>query len=288
MAHIRTWDAQTAANNNSSSPDGAPEGMAPSGVNDTIRENMRAVAAQFKQSEWVDFGDILAGPAGGSTPISGTQFSLSGTLTATYNVGRRIRLLDTVGTLYGTITESSQSSAECKVTVALDSGSLTATITGVEVGILSASNRSRPAARLLLASASSGQIIPHNSATNLSFDTVTDDTESMLSLSVITIPAGVHHVRINARVTYKAATSGGRWLYPLLNGSRDFAGAAENNAGYLGGLLTLSAVQVSTGIISVSSGDTINITTLQTSGASLTATTSAGTGSSWVSVEIVD
>lgn len=34
--------SETAASNNSASPDGAPEGMAPSGVNDSIRENMAA------------------------------------------------------------------------------------------------------------------------------------------------------------------------------------------------------------------------------------------------------
>lgn len=43
MANVSQWDT-TAANNNSASPDGAPEGMSPAGVNDTIRENMAAIA----------------------------------------------------------------------------------------------------------------------------------------------------------------------------------------------------------------------------------------------------
>jgi hypothetical protein len=46
MAEIKDWDV-AAANNNDPSPDGAPEGMAPSGVNDVIRENM-AVLARWK------------------------------------------------------------------------------------------------------------------------------------------------------------------------------------------------------------------------------------------------
>lgn len=43
MSDVSTWDT-TAANNNSASPDGFPEGMAPAGVNDSSREVMAAVA----------------------------------------------------------------------------------------------------------------------------------------------------------------------------------------------------------------------------------------------------
>jgi len=46
MADVKTWNT-SAASNNSASPDGAPEGMAPSGLNDTIRENMSAVARWY-------------------------------------------------------------------------------------------------------------------------------------------------------------------------------------------------------------------------------------------------
>lgn len=42
MADIQTWST-TAASNNSAAPDGFPEGMAPSGVNDAAREVMAAV-----------------------------------------------------------------------------------------------------------------------------------------------------------------------------------------------------------------------------------------------------
>lgn len=42
MAEVHTWSG-TAANNDSSPPDGAPEGMAPSAVNDVIREVMAAI-----------------------------------------------------------------------------------------------------------------------------------------------------------------------------------------------------------------------------------------------------
>lgn len=46
MAELKDWNA-AAASNNGTPPDGAPEGMAPSAVNDVIRENM-AVLARWK------------------------------------------------------------------------------------------------------------------------------------------------------------------------------------------------------------------------------------------------
>lgn len=43
MSNVSQWST-TAASNNSASPDGWPESMAPSGVNDSARENMAALA----------------------------------------------------------------------------------------------------------------------------------------------------------------------------------------------------------------------------------------------------
>lgn len=47
MAELKDWNV-AAASNNGTPPDGAPEGMAPSAVNDTMRENM-AVLARWKK-----------------------------------------------------------------------------------------------------------------------------------------------------------------------------------------------------------------------------------------------
>lgn len=46
MSNISSWSA-TAASNNSAPPNGAPEGMAPSTVNDVMRENMAAVSKWY-------------------------------------------------------------------------------------------------------------------------------------------------------------------------------------------------------------------------------------------------
>ena len=42
--------SETAGGNNAASPNGAPEGMAPSGVNDTIREIMAAIKRDWNRS----------------------------------------------------------------------------------------------------------------------------------------------------------------------------------------------------------------------------------------------
>lgn len=49
MSNISQWDI-SAANNNSAPPDGAPEGMAPSGVNDVMREIQAAVSRWQKDT----------------------------------------------------------------------------------------------------------------------------------------------------------------------------------------------------------------------------------------------
>ena len=46
MSEVKSWDT-SAANNNSASPNGWPENMAPSGVNDSARENMAAIARLY-------------------------------------------------------------------------------------------------------------------------------------------------------------------------------------------------------------------------------------------------
>lgn len=47
MSEVQSWSS-TAASNNSASPDGWPESMAPSGINNSARENMAAIARWYK------------------------------------------------------------------------------------------------------------------------------------------------------------------------------------------------------------------------------------------------
>ena len=135
MSDIKTWSA-SAANNNAASPNGFPEGMAPSGVNDAAREVMAGVRRWYEDAQWIDFGHA-------PVYVSATSFTVATDVTAVYSAGRRLRLGDTM-TLYGTVTASNYTTPNTTVTVTLDSGSLSGSLSGVALAILTASNVSFP------------------------------------------------------------------------------------------------------------------------------------------------
>lgn len=120
---VGKWST-TAANNNATPPDGWPEGMAPSAVNDAARENMAAIRTLVSDLQYVDLDN---------TPsyLSATSFSL-GTADATnWEVGRRVKLFDAT-TLYGVITSVSATFVQ----VRLDSGALTSSLSSAALSIL--------------------------------------------------------------------------------------------------------------------------------------------------------
>lgn len=119
MSNIKNWST-TALNNNAAAPDGFPEGMAPSDVNNACREVMAAVRVQYDDSEWRDWGHTV-------TYGSATTFSTSvgdGDTTAIYHTTRRVKAVGTItGTIYGAIS-GSVFTTNTTVTVVWDSGSL--------------------------------------------------------------------------------------------------------------------------------------------------------------------
>lgn len=125
----------TAANNNSAVPNGFPEGMAPSGVNDSARQVMAAIREWYETAEWINLGYT-------PTYIGATSFSVTGDKTTTFQVGRRVKAYGTTPfTIYGTIATSVYASVTT-VTVTWDSGSLDGTLSKVWVGISSVTNPS--------------------------------------------------------------------------------------------------------------------------------------------------
>lgn len=134
MADISDWST-TAASNNATPPDGAPEGMAPSGVNDVIRELMAAVRRWYEDAQWVNLGLT-------HTRISSSSFSLTGDYTDIYEVGRRVKMTGSADG-YGTISASSYSAPD--TTVTLSTNTVPATLATVSVGIISATNSAVPA-----------------------------------------------------------------------------------------------------------------------------------------------
>ena len=120
----------TPGSNNSPSPNGFPEGMAPSGVNDSARQVMAEVRKWYEEAEWIDYGHD------GLTYVGTTQFRVTGDQTGVYAVNRRVRAIGTTPfTVYGTITASSFSSPNTTVTVTWDSGSLDNTLSEIAVSI---------------------------------------------------------------------------------------------------------------------------------------------------------
>lgn len=83
----------------------------------------------------------IAGPT--PTYVGTTQFTLVGDQTTVFHVGRRVKTLNSGGTKYGTITESTYTSLTT-ITVALDSGALDSGLSSVQYGLLSAIDNSIP------------------------------------------------------------------------------------------------------------------------------------------------
>ena len=65
MSEVQSWSS-TAASNNSASPDGWPESMAPSGINNSARENMAAIARWFKDGN----GSLTSGGSNNAYTLS--------------------------------------------------------------------------------------------------------------------------------------------------------------------------------------------------------------------------
>lgn len=126
----------TAASNSATPPDGWPEGQAPSTVNDCAREMMASIRTGMQDLQFIDQGDS-------PTFISSTKFSVPGNLTASYQIGRRLKLSD-ASTLYGTIIDTSGSAASTTVTMRMDGGNLTGSLTAVSVSVISQQNPSLP------------------------------------------------------------------------------------------------------------------------------------------------
>lgn len=202
MASISTWST-TAANNNGTPPNGAPEGMNPSAVNDVIRENMAQVRTQMEGAEWFNWGDTV-------TYVSATSFTISGDVTSRYHTGRRIKATDS-STLYGVISSSSYGAPNTTVNVTLDSGALSGSLTSVALGILSSSNDAIPsglnAAKIADGSVSNaeyqrlngvtGAIQTQLDAKQASVDTGTNNVKAGTS-ALSSLTSGTHNTAVGA------------------------------------------------------------------------------------------
>lgn len=102
------------------------ENQAPSTVNDSARALMADVRTWYNDYEWRDWGHTV-------TYASATTFTVATDVTSIYVVNQPIRCTDAT-TLYGKVASRSYSAPNTTVTVTLDSGSLSASLTAVSLG----------------------------------------------------------------------------------------------------------------------------------------------------------
>jgi hypothetical protein len=127
VSDIKKWSL-SAGGNSDAAPDGFPEGMPPSGVNDAAREVMAAVRRFYDEYEWRDFDDT-------PTYASDVSVTVTGDKTAKYHQHRRVKIVGDMGTAYGSISSSSFST-NTRISIAFDSSaSLTQTLSSLLVGL---------------------------------------------------------------------------------------------------------------------------------------------------------
>lgn len=132
---VGRWST-TAASNNNTPPDGWPEGQAPSTVNDCAREMMASIRTMLNDMSFIDLAHT-------PTQTSSTTFTLPSNVVSYYEVGRRVKAFDGANTFYGTVISSSFTTVT-GITLRLDSGALTTSLSSIAVSVLSGSNRAIP------------------------------------------------------------------------------------------------------------------------------------------------
>src|SRR5262249_623369 len=123
-----------------------PEGMAPSAVNDGMRQVQGDLRSWYNDAQWTIYGD---GDGGYSIAyVSSTAFSVNGAdVTAVYHAGRRVKAVGALtGTIYGTIA-STIFATNTTVNVIWDAGaSLQNESLTIHIGIVSATGSALPPA----------------------------------------------------------------------------------------------------------------------------------------------
>jgi hypothetical protein len=122
MSKVKTWST-TAASNNATPPDGWPENMLPSQVNNSARTMMAEIREVWNDKEWFELGSGTG--TSNATRASTTSITIAADVTSTYHVGRRVKIYGAnTGTIYGKILTTAYSSPNTTVSFTLDSGTI--------------------------------------------------------------------------------------------------------------------------------------------------------------------
>jgi len=122
MSKISTWST-TADDNNAAVPNGFPESMLPSGVNNSAREILAADRVAWNDKEFFEVGTGT-----GTTTVTrtgNTTVTIAADVTSTHHVGRRVKIIGSnTGTIFTHISASAYSSPNTTITFA--SGTISA------------------------------------------------------------------------------------------------------------------------------------------------------------------
>jgi hypothetical protein len=146
-------------------------------------------------SEWLLF-------PGAPTYVSATSFTVTGDQTSTLQIGRRIKSVNTGGTVYSFITNSSHSAGTTTVTVVNDSGTLDSGLSSVSHGLLAAVSPSLPGF-LSLQSATGYQKLPSGVIIQWGASSGSAGAATAVSLPV-TFPTAIRSVLITPAVAGQA------------------------------------------------------------------------------------
>lgn len=118
----------TAGSNTSVAGINIAEGCPAANVNNGMRAIMADTRSFYEAPTWTDLGHT-------PTRTGNTTFTINADVASYYTAGRRIRCTDS-STLYGTIASAVYSSPNTTVTVTLDSGNLSASLTAVALAVI--------------------------------------------------------------------------------------------------------------------------------------------------------
>ena len=208
-------------------------------------------------TEWVDSGLT-------PTFVSATSWTFAGDQTSIFHVGRRVNIMDSGGTDYGTIATSSYSNPTTTLTVTLDSGSIDSGISAVSYGLISHDNPSieylpnTSSARAKLTSTQAQAAANVFAQVNLDDDSTAPcfdlgaDFDSSSGYAFVAPSAGVYSV--SGWVTYDTAAAT-KYVEAAIyvNGSIHVKGTR-----YAQGAATAASAVVS-GIISLSASDSVEL-----------------------------
>lgn len=124
---LKDWSTTAGDNDDADASINWQENQAPSTVNNSARAMMAAIRSWYENVEFRDWGHTV-------TRTGNTTFTIAADVTSIYVANRPIRCTDST-TLYGFVASSSYSAPNTTVTVTLDSGNLSASLTAVALGL---------------------------------------------------------------------------------------------------------------------------------------------------------